>query len=138
MDDNDVLQHWGVLGQHWGVITGGKSGKGSKGSTDHRTTSTIQGKKVSEMSNEEIHTLTNRLQLENQYKNLRPSKVTRGKNAVNNALSGIGKLALTAGAVVTLVETGTKIYGYAKKAGAGRAASSKFAGEVATRLANLP
>ena len=97
----DELKHAGVMGMHWHVTMGkhttlkgrGKSTsavKGSSASADAVTAAKIKRKKISEMSNEEIKTITTRIQLEQQYKTLNPSKVARGAKIARNLLATAG------------------------------------------------
>lgn len=87
MTDND-LAHVGVKGMRWGVRKGvgspraGKKLKGTGQSVDARRVQKIKKKKVSQMSNEELKLLTTRMQLEQNYAKLNPSKIQRGIKAV--------------------------------------------------------
>ena len=103
---NDILQHVGVLGMHWGH----RSGSSSHSSSDHTTTANIKRKKLHEMSNEEIRTLANRMQLEKQYKDLNPSKIARGGKAVDNALNTMGKITAAAATITAAAVLGKKLY----------------------------
>ena len=84
----DELKHWGVLGMKWGRRKDRSSGTES---ADHITSRTIKRKKLSEMSNEELKTLTTRLQLEKQYADLNKRQVSAGEKLVGNVLSEVGK-----------------------------------------------
>jgi hypothetical protein len=110
----DTLQHVGVLGMRWGHRRGGSSRTGHP-SSDHVVATKIKAKKLHEMSNDEIKTLSNRIQLERQYKDLNPSKVKRGAKAVGNTMDILGKIALGIGTLTTLAGVGKKIYDYANK-----------------------
>jgi hypothetical protein len=119
----DALQHWGVLGMHWGRTTGG--GNSSHGghrdrstrtvSDDHRIAESLKTKNVQEMTNAEIRTLATRLQLEAQYRNLKPDKKTRGKQRVDNILKTIGWGTTAVSTIGGAVVTGKKIFDYARK-----------------------
>jgi len=113
----DTLKHYGILGMHWGKTTGGADG-GSSGtkkqstrtvSDDHRIAESLKTKNVQEMTNAEIRTLATRLQLEAQYRNLRPDKKTRGKKRVDNILKTIGWMTTAVGTIGGAVVTGKKI-----------------------------
>jgi len=91
MYNQEFLNHVGVLGMRWGKRT--KSAKPSligprgnkvllKSSEDHIKKTNLMSKKVHEMSNEQLREFTNRLQLEKQFRDLKPSKVTKGLNHV--------------------------------------------------------
>lgn len=116
----DALQHWGVLGMHWGV----SSGRGSTSSPDHARAASLKKKKLHEMSNDELRALTTRVQLETQYRNIKPSKVARGKKHVDNVLGAMGYITSAAGTITAAAVIGKKIYTYAKSP-AGRAAIAK-------------
>ena len=86
MFTDNYLRHYGVLGMHWG-----KSGKKSTikkakpkivPSEDHKKKVALKGKKVHELSNDQIRELTTRLQLERQVRDLNPSDMQKGLNAV--------------------------------------------------------
>ena len=74
------LAHYGVLGMHWGVRklqpTRVKTHK-TPPSEDHATAQALKKKKLHEMSNAEVKTLTNRLQLETSYRKLTGENVTK-------------------------------------------------------------
>jgi hypothetical protein len=109
------LQHVGIMGMHWGVRRGNSDRVTTlHQSVDHKLASGIKQKKISQMSNEEIRTLSARLQLEKQYKDLNPSKIARGKKHVDSVISGLGKAAGVVGSVTVLAIAGKKVYDYAK------------------------
>lgn len=80
------LKHYGVLGMRWGF----RRNSQDSSSADHQRSSDIKKKKLSNMSNEELRTLNTRLQLEKQYKDLNPTKMSRAKKAVGNILGQAG------------------------------------------------
>jgi hypothetical protein len=82
------LQHVGVLGMKWGVHRRNPS-------QDSTQATTLKKKHVSEMSNEELKTLTTRLQLEKQYKDLTKTEMSPGRKFANEMLSKIGKQLLS-------------------------------------------
>ena len=95
---DDFLTHYGVLGMKWGRRK--SSGSGSTGTTakpagnkseDYKTAKGLQRKKLSDMSNKEIETLTKRLQLETSYRRLTAPTKSKGKQFVETALSNVGK-----------------------------------------------
>ncbi len=93
------IEHTGVLGMKWGRRTGGKGGtqtgkskgKSDTSSAEHKTVKTLKKKKISEMSNDELKTVTTRLQLEQQYRSLNPSKVAKGKKVVGKLLGSVAE-----------------------------------------------
>ena len=92
---DDFLEHFGILGMHWGVHRARPS------SADSITKKTLKKKKVHEMSDAELKTLTNRLQLEKTLQNLSPGVLTKGKNYVDKIIA----VGATVTALVALYNT---------------------------------
>lgn len=93
------LYHYGVPGMKWGKRRS-RSSSSTKGSEDHEKAKELKLKGTKNLSNAELKTLNQRMQLESQYKNLDPSKVKKGMKIV----SGVA----VAGTTVTT------IYGFSK------------------------
>lgn len=87
------LQHYGILGMKWGVRRRSKRApeKPVKVSSDHAKAVSLKRKKVSEMSNDELQTLTRRMNLEAQYANLTVTKKSKGRQFAEAYLSKFGK-----------------------------------------------
>lgn len=103
MHNSSELWHYGVLGMRWGYHNGSKSSSSSsskKSSTKRKKTSTID---LSKMSDDQLRTAINRMQMEQQYRNLQPKQVNKGKQYANAAF----KAGKTVAAVTT---TGLTIY----------------------------
>lgn len=83
----DFLEHYGVLGMHWGHHTR----RTTVPSPDHLKKTSLKKKKVSEMSNAELRTLTERMQLEKQYKDLSKGEISAGRKFATDILLNIGK-----------------------------------------------
>lgn len=82
------LYHTGVKGMRWGVRRSrSKSASSANKSEDHIKSRRLKKKKPSEMSNAELKELTTRLQLEKQYKDLSPQKISAGKKFVNGIIN---------------------------------------------------
>ena len=105
-----TLQHIGVLGMRWGRRSAGKS------SSDHTTAQALRKKKMHEMSNAELQTLSTRINLERNYKALNPTKLQKGQKAVASALTNYGKLTIAAGTVIAMAATGKTIIRYSQAA----------------------
>lgn len=113
---NDEIYHYGVLGMKWGVRKDRYSGKlhkydkqkESKESEEHAEAKRIGKKSLDQMSNAEIRKLNERMQLENQNKQLLLQRRSAGKkyiddtaaNVRNQATSTITQKAITVGAAV--------------------------------------
>lgn len=100
MKPDDVLEHFGIPGMHWGkkkgaqistVMAESHQKKLESQSADHKTKVSLKKKKVSEMSNDELRALTNRLQLEKQYKDLTKQDVSKGQKFVTDLLTDVLK-----------------------------------------------
>ena len=104
---SNELYHYGVLGMRWGVQknrSNNSSSSKNKRSTVHDDYKEAHSKKnVKSMSDNELRKRINRIQMEQQYSKLNPSKVDKGKQYIN----GIVKAGTTVAAVTT---TGLTIY----------------------------
>lgn len=115
--NTDFLIHYGILGMKWGIRrqrgsdgTVGGTAKKSKVSEDHTTTrSLMTKKKTSQLTNQELRTINERLNLEKQYKDLNRQQISKGRKFVGDILSTSGKTA------ATTIATAAALYG-AKKA----------------------
>lgn len=117
MEENE-LYHYGVLGMKWGVRkdrTRGGFGKKKKkaklvlespfsqkkrqaeanASAKKRDPDSKSSKSVSDMSDDELRALINRMQLEKQYKDLLPKKKEKGKTWVRQFLAKNAEYVLT-------------------------------------------
>lgn len=103
--NQETLKHWGVLGMRWGQRKA-RSG----GSSDHLATRSIRKKRLADLSNDEIRMLTTRIQLEQQYKNLNPSKIAKGKMRVKKVLGAIQDITTAAATIGAAYTLGKKIY----------------------------
>lgn len=99
----NVLAHYGIRGMKWGVrryqnkdgslTAAGKkrySGDGGNAGTTKSTTSSSSGrKKVSEMTDDELNRAVRRLQLEQQYRQLNPERVSAGQKFVSKVAKDV-------------------------------------------------
>lgn len=84
----DTLSHHGVLGMHWGKRQGSSE---SSTSPDHKNAHSLKGKKLSEMSNDELKTLSTRLELEKKFKEAAKQDMHPAKKVVGEILANAGK-----------------------------------------------
>lgn len=87
---SDELRHFGVQGMRWGVRKPRPSRSDSikiktktppppdNRSDDSKRAQSLRSKKVSELSNDELRTLNQRVELERKFKDLNPNKVQKG------------------------------------------------------------
>lgn len=95
---DNFLAHHGVKGQKWGVIrNGGSGGSGSakkkavrKTSGDANAAKRLKQKHLSELSNKQLKTLTERQGLEQRYKQLNPTAVSQGQKEAKAILAAAG------------------------------------------------
>jgi hypothetical protein len=90
----DKLYHWGIMGMRWGRKKGRKSTKASTSSSEHKNKEILKKKKLSDMTNSELKTFNERLQLERSYKELRSSEISPGRKFIQEMLVTTGKQAI--------------------------------------------
>lgn len=81
---SDIVKHAGIKGMRWGVR------KNREESQDYLKAKFIKKKKIYELSNAELQAYITRMNLEGQYKNLNPSKLSIVQHRVSKTLGGIG------------------------------------------------
>ena len=93
------LYHFGILGMKWGVRrqrgSDGRVIEGSRGSDDHQKARDLKKKGASNLSNAELKSYVERMNLEKQYSNLNKKEVSAGRKFVNDILVTAGKTTLT-------------------------------------------
>lgn len=87
---NNELMHYGVMGMKWGKRKGVGSSSNNK-SKDYTTVKALRKKKANQLSNSELREINNRMQLENQYKNLKKQRVSAGKKFVSDVAYNAAK-----------------------------------------------
>lgn len=82
------LKHFGIRGMHWGI-------KRRNPHADSTAVAPLKKKHVSELSNSELKTAINRMQLEKQFKDLSsPGGSSRGKAFLGKLLLNVGTKAV--------------------------------------------
>jgi hypothetical protein len=92
--DKDVLTHFGIPGMHWGQRKGGGGGRilsGTRGHMDHEQARQLQKKGTKNLSTAELATLTKRLQLERQLKDLGPKSAHQRRMDTLKSITSSGK-----------------------------------------------
>jgi hypothetical protein len=101
---DDYLEHFGILGMHWGIrrtreflarLAGRhKENKAKRAATDVANPAKAKKRRLSELSDEEIRVKVARMKLEDEYKMLmekRGQKVKKGESYVKGILKNSGK-----------------------------------------------
>ncbi len=116
--NSSVLTHHGILGQKWGVRrTPAQLGR-SKNSSGKKTASddshddykkAHSGKSVKTMSDAELRSKLNRLQMERQYSQLSKSDVNRGKKYLDTVIKAETTVATVTSTALTIYNNINKI-----------------------------
>lgn len=85
------LAHYGVKGMKWGIRRKrGSDGrvKGHKMSVDARTTRSLRGRPAASLTNMQLKKINERMQLEQKFSQMNPTRKDRGKAFANEVLKG--------------------------------------------------
>lgn len=86
-----VLSHHGVKGMKWGVRKSGSSGGGGGGkpagetkkmSSDARNVEILRAKNAKELSNKQLKTINERINMEKKFRELNPNKIDKGHTKI--------------------------------------------------------
>lgn len=83
----EFLEHHGVKGQKWGIRNPENR---RRVSGDYKRISDLKGRHPSELTNKQLKSVNERLNLEQQFKRLNPNKVRSGKAQAEFILSTVG------------------------------------------------
>jgi hypothetical protein len=83
------LQHFGVLGMHWGI-------RRRQPHSDSASVAPLKKKHVSELSNDDLKKAINRMQLEKQFKDLSSASTSKGSSILRGLLLKVGAQAVNA------------------------------------------
>ena len=114
----EELWHHGIKGQKWGVRHtpeqlghgGGKSAKKEEAHEDYKKAH--DSKSVKTMSDAELRSRLNRLNMEKQYSQMNPNSIDRGRKVMNDTLKTIGTVAATSGAIIAIRNNWSTISGW--------------------------
>lgn len=92
---DDVLTHYGIKGMKWGVRRANPSGEKPASSSDHETAKAAKAKVkaggLKSLSNDELKTYLERMDLEKRYKKGNPGPKEEATKFIKDTLLQIGK-----------------------------------------------
>lgn len=119
---NSELYHYGILGMRWGVRRSkaqlARSNRSKKNSSDdyHEDYKKAHNKKsVKTMSDAELRSRLNRLNMEQQYTKLSPNKVSKGKQYIDKVIKAGTTIATITTTALTVYNNFDKIKGLIKE-----------------------
>lgn len=101
-DDTNELAHFGIKGMKWGIRRKSK-GNGSRKSADYKKYKELRSRSTSSLSNKQLRSLNERMQLESTNAQLVEKQANFGKRTTKKFLSTVGNQAIgqISGIVVT-------------------------------------
>jgi hypothetical protein len=87
-DIDEYIEHFGVKGMRWGVRK--RDGGGVRSSSEARKAAQARSKPIHALTNKQLKAATERMNLEQNFKRLNPSKVEKGKKAALEVLATVG------------------------------------------------
>ena len=86
----DFIEHYGMKGMRWGVR---KKSEGRRESSDYKKTAPLRGKPVSTLTNKQLKSLNERMNMEQNYRRMNPSNVKKGSDVVKGVIGALGTAA---------------------------------------------
>ena len=129
LKENSQLAHAGVKGMKWGVRKSAKSTTSSK-STPKATKP--QKEKAKDLSDTELRARINRLQMEQQYKQMTNSQKSAGQKFVTDVLQTAAKTAATQLATKAITSAASTAFSQAAASAPAGSASASFYGSMAS------
>lgn len=86
----EYIEHHGVKGQKWGVRKKRGDRSAFKKSGDAKKAGELKRKPASSLTNKQLKAANERINLEQQFKRLNPTRVSSGKKAATELLATIG------------------------------------------------
>ena len=80
------IEHHGVKGMHWGV----RRKNAGRTSSDYKKSAPLRNRPVSSLTNKQLKSVNERLNLETNYKKLNPSTARKGKMAAAEIIGTVG------------------------------------------------
>lgn len=104
---DDIIVHYGVKGMKWGIRRPRKDREKQKMREDQEPEHedykrAHDSKSVKTMSDAELRSRINRIQMEQQYSKLNPTTISKGRNTVNKILKASGTIAGATTTALTL------------------------------------
>lgn len=96
IDTNEFIEHYGKKGMKWGVRR-----KPVKTSSDYRKTAPLRNRKTRELSNKQLQQINSRINMEQQYRKLNPTKIQKGELIAKSVVATAG----TIGAIFAIAQT---------------------------------
>lgn len=111
---DDTIVHYGVKGMKWGIRRSRKDSEKQKTRGDREPEHedykrAHDSKSAKTMSDAELRSRINRIQMEQQYSKLNPTTISRGRNTVNKILKASGTIAGATTTALTLYGNVEKI-----------------------------